>query len=137
MNQEELKKILPHRNSMLLVEEAEVIDGVAHGKYQVRGDEYFLDGHFPGNPIVPGVILVEMLGQACAVLLADQIEGEDITPMFTGLKDVKFKKPVKPGDLFESRCEITKIKKPFYFAKAKGYVGDDLHIVADFSFAVL
>lgn len=67
MNQEELMKILPHRRSMLLVEEATVEDGKAHGKYHVRGDEWFLDGHFDDNPVVPGVILCEMLAQsACA-----------------------------------------------------------------------
>ncbi len=68
MNQEELMKILPHRRSMLLVEEATVEDGKAHGKYHVRGDEWFLDGHFDDNPVVPGVILCEMLAQSACVL---------------------------------------------------------------------
>ena len=52
MNKEEIKKILPHREPMLLVDEVELIDGVAHGKCHIRGDEYFLQGHFPGNPVV-------------------------------------------------------------------------------------
>ena len=55
MNKEEIKKILPHREPMLLVDEVELIDGKAFGKCHIRGDEYFLQGHFPGNPIVPGV----------------------------------------------------------------------------------
>ena len=54
MNQEEIKKILPHRDNMLLVQEAEVVDGVAHGKYKVSGEEFFLKGHFPDHPVVPG-----------------------------------------------------------------------------------
>ena len=53
MNKEEIKKILPHREPMLLVDEVELIDGKAFGKCHIRGDEYFLQGHFPGNPIVP------------------------------------------------------------------------------------
>lgn len=70
MNQEELKKILPHRDNMLLVDEAELRDGVAYGKKTIRPDEWFLQGHFPGNPVVPGVILCEILGQSTCVLLS-------------------------------------------------------------------
>ena len=55
MNQEEIKKILPHRDHMLLIDEAELREGKAYGKKTIRGDEFFLQGHFPGNPVVPGV----------------------------------------------------------------------------------
>lgn len=145
MNKEELMKILPHRDNMLLVEEAEIIetedkDGnkklMSHGKYHVRGDEFFLQGHFPGNPIVPGVILCEMMAQSTCVLLQNAME-EGMSSLFTGLKEVKFKKPVKPGDTFESKCEIIKTKPPFYFAKGKGYVDGALAVTAEFSFALI
>ena len=136
MDQEAIKKILPHRDNMLLVQEAEVVDGVAHAKYHVSGDEWFLKGHFPGNPIVPGVILCEILAQSVCVLLQNGMPA-GATPMYTGLNNVRFKSPVRPGDTFETRCRITRAKKPFYFAEGSGYVGDTLCIKAEFSFALV
>ena len=69
MNREEIKNILPHREPMLLLDEAELNEaGESVGKYTVKGDEFFLQGHFPGNPIVPGVIQCEMMeanGKLC------------------------------------------------------------------------
>jgi 3-hydroxyacyl-[acyl-carrier-protein] dehydratase len=135
MNQEEIKKILPHRNSMLLIEEAELDGDTARGKYHVRGDEWFLDGHFPGNPVVPGVILCEMLAQSTCVLLQG-VMSEGKLPLYTGLNNVRFKNPVRPGDTFETECRITKQKPPFYFAEGKGYVDGKLCVKAEFSFAV-
>lgn len=136
MNREEIMKILPHRDNMLLLDEAYVEDEKAHGKKFITGDEFFLQGHFPGNPIVPGVILCEILAQSTCVLLSDKA-GESITTLFTSLDKVKFKNPVKPGDTFETTCEITGKKGPFYFAKGCGTVNGKLCVSATFSFAVL
>lgn len=136
MNQEEIKKILPHRDNMLLVDEVDKTEDTAHGKYHVRGDEWFLKGHFPGNPIVPGVILCEIMAQSVCVLLSDKMS-ENITPLYTGLNNVRFKAPVHPGDTFETECRITKAKPPFYFAEGIGTVDGTLCVKAEFSFAVL
>ncbi|MFI3207423.1 MAG: 3-hydroxyacyl-ACP dehydratase FabZ [Clostridia bacterium] len=135
MNREEIMQIIPHRDNMLLVDEVELIEEKAHGKYHVTGEEFFLKGHFPGNPVVPGVILCEMLAQSSCVLLSGVAEGA--TPFFTGLDGVKFRGQVKPGDTFETVCEITRSRGNFYFAKGKGYVDGKLCVSADFSFALV
>lgn len=136
MNQEEIKTILPHRKPMLLVDEVSLVDGKAVGKCHIKGDEWFLQGHFPGNPVVPGVILCEMLGQSACVLLADG-QAAGTTPFFTGLDHVKFRNPVKPGDTLETQCEIIKGRGQFYFAKGKGFVDGKLAVSAEFSFALV
>lgn len=136
MNKEEIKKILPHRDDMLLIDEAEIVDGKAHAKRKITGEEFFLRGHFPGNPVVPGVILCEILAQSTCVLLADTMD-DSVTPYFSGLNNVKFKHPVKPGDTVETECEITRSKGVFYFASGKGFVNGKLCVSADFSFALV
>lgn len=136
MERADLEKILPHRKPMLLVDEADInVDGNAVGRYTVQGDEFFLQGHFPGNPVVPGVILCEMMAQTCAVLLSVNSEGK--TPYYTSLDKVRFKHVVKPGDTIEFLCEIIKMKPPFYFARGKGIVSGKRCIEGEFSFALI
>ena len=118
MNQEEIKKILPHRDHMLLIDEAELREGKAYGKKTIRGDEF-----------------CEILGQSACVLLSGEAEG--ITPFFTGLDKVRFKNPVHPGDVFETECTLLKHKGPFYWAEGKGYVDGKLCVSAEFSFALI
>lgn len=136
MNREELITILPHREDMLLLDRAERDGDTARGLYHVRGDEFFLRGHFPGNPVVPGVILCEILAQSVCVLLSDKMK-DGATPMYTGLNNVRFRAPVKPGDDFTTECTLTRAKPPFYFAKGRGAVNGRLCVEAEFSFAVL
>lgn len=135
MNKEEIMKILPHREDMLLLDEAENKDGEAVGKYYVRGDEFFLRGHFPENPIVPGVILCEILAQSCCVLLQDKMS-EGKTPVYTGLNKVKFRNPVRPGDTVITKCRIKREKHPFYFAEGTVTIEGRLCVSAEFSFAI-
>ncbi len=136
MNRDEIKGILPHREPMLLLDEAEVVDGVARGRIAITGDEFFVQGHFPGNPTVPGVILCEMLAQNCCVLLGDEDMG-DVTPYYTSLDKVRFKHPVRPGDTVELTSEITRARGPFRFAHGEARVAGELCCVADMSFALV
>lgn len=136
MNREEIMQILPHRDNMLLLDEAENNDGVATGRYTVRGDEFFLKGHFPDNPIVPGVILCEILAQSACVLMQDEMSQGKL-PVYTGLNNVKFRSPVRPGDTIETRCYIKRAKHPFYFAEGTVKVENRLCVSAEFSFAIM
>ena len=135
MNKDEIMQILPHREDMLLVDEVIEENGEAVGHYHVRGDEFFLRGHFPGNPIVPGVILCEILAQSACILLKSQMTDGKL-PVYTGLNNVKFRSPVKPGDTIETRCHIKRAKHPFYFAEGTVKVGNRLCVSAEFSFAI-
>jgi len=136
MDKAEIMTILPHRGAMLLVDEAALVDGKACGKYTIRGDEWFLDGHFPGNPVVPGVILCEILAQSACVLLDSEITS-GATPYFTGINSARFKTPVKPGDTIETECVITKSKPPFYFAAGQATVNGKMCVKAEFSFVIM
>ena len=132
MNREELKNILPHREPMLLLDEAHLEeDGAAVGTYTVKGDEFFLKGHFPEEPVVPGVILCEIMAQTCAALFK-----RSQTPMYAGLDNVRFRMPVRPGDTVRFVCRIIKSRGAFYFARGEGFVGEKMCIKGEFSFAV-
>lgn len=135
MNRDAIKQILPHREPMLLLDEAELNEaGESVGKYTVKGDEFFLQGHFPGNPIVPGVIQCEMIAQAAVLLIAD---AKDATPMYTGLNNVKFKHPLLPGDTAVMTVSLTAKKGIFYFAKGRLEANGKLCTSAEFSFALV
>ncbi|HKM31096.1 MAG: 3-hydroxyacyl-ACP dehydratase FabZ [Bacteroidales bacterium] len=135
MNRQEIMKFLPHREPMLLVDRMEIDENqVAHGSYTVQGTEYFLQGHFPDYPVVPGVILCEIMGQCCSLLVKEQLEGR--TPFFTGLDKVRFKRQVRPGDTIEVSGYITKQKAMIFFVEAEARVNGELCAQGLLSFAL-
>lgn len=136
MDREELKKHLPHREPMLLLDEAEIDQsGVAHALYRIREDEFFCRGHFPDNPIVPGVIQCEMMAQSCAVLVLDALKGK--TPLYTGMEKIRFKHVVRPGDLCEITAHLDDVRGNIYFCSADIKVDGKLCCKGSLSFALV
>ena len=136
MTKEELKKYLPHREPMLLVDEINIDEnGVAHSKYHVTGEEFFLKGHFPGQPTVPGVILCEIMGQSCALLILDDLK--DKITLYTGLDNVRFKHQVVPGDTIEVEATLSSKRANMYFCEAKATVNGKLCAKGSLSFALI
>ena len=138
MDREEIKGILPHREPMLLVDEAYLNeDGSATGYYHVRGDEFFLQGHFPGNPIVPGVIQCEMMAQSACIMFENKMKGTDAIPVYTGLDKVRFRGMIKPGDTIRIDTKLIRDAHPMYLLHGELTVDGKKCMSGDFSFAIL
>jgi len=140
MTREEIKTYLPHREPMLLVDEINVVQDengneIAKATFFVTGDEYFLKGHFPNNPVVPGVILCEIMGQSSSILMKDELIGR--TPFFTGMTDVRFKRPVVPNDTLEITACIYNRRALIFFVEAAIHVKGELCASGKFTFALV
>jgi len=117
MDREGIMGILPHRDPMLLVDRMEVdAEGVGHAWYTVPEDPFYCRGHFPGNPIVPGVILCEIMAQSTCQLYPEVFA--DHLVVYRGLDGVKFRGVVKPGDTCEVTCTLQENKGSLYVCKA-------------------
>ena len=134
----EIEEILPHREPFLLIDEVlELTPGVgAVARKHVREDEWYLAGHFPGRPVMPGVLIVEALAQTGAVAVLSEEENRGRLALFAGIDDCRFKRIVEPGDTLELRCELEKVRGPVGRGKAEARVGDDLACRASLTFAV-
>jgi 3-hydroxyacyl-[acyl-carrier-protein] dehydratase len=138
LGRREIEEILPHRDPFLLLDEVTVLEPgvrvVAHKR--VREDEWYLAGHFPGRPIMPGVLMVEAMAQtgAVAVLAAESNRGK--LALFAGIDDVRFKRIVGPGDELELVCELERMRGPIGRGKATATVDGELAARGTLTFAV-
>lgn len=137
MDREQIKAIIPHREPFLLVDELlEVEPGRrAVGLKHVTQEEFWVPGHYPGNPIMPGVLQIEALAQTGAVALMLMPEYRGKVPLFAGLEGVRFKRPVRPGETLRLEVEILRLRGPVGRGAGRAYVGDELACECELVFA--
>jgi 3-hydroxyacyl-[acyl-carrier-protein] dehydratase len=132
----EIEAILPHRDPFLLVDEVlELLPGerVIARKTVTEED---CAGHFPGNPIMPGVKMVEALAQCGAVAVLSQPENAGKLVLFAGIDDVRFKRIVRPGDVLDLSCEVEAVRGPVGRGKVRASVDGELAVRGTLTFAV-
>ena len=138
LGREQIEEILPHRDPFLFLDEVTVLEPGSRvvARKLVREDEWFLTGHFPGRPIMPGVIIVEAMAQCGAVaVLADEANRGKLA-LFAGIDDVRFKRMVLPGDELELTCELDRMRGPVGRGKTTATVDGELVARATLMFAV-
>jgi len=116
INKDDIKRYLPHREPFLFIDEVVDIkdNQIIHAKKIISEDEYFLEGHFPGNPIFPGVILIEALGQASGILgftTMNKTPEEGSIYVLAGVDKVRFRKRVRPGDTVDLFSKVVSEKR--------------------------
>lgn len=138
LNTQQIMEILPHRNPFLLIDTIEeLVPGEkAVAKKNVTMNEPYFMGHFPGNPVMPGVLIIEALAQTGAVAILCQDEWKGKTAYFAGINNVKFKQKVVPGDTLELTTEIIKVKGPIGVGKAVAKVNGKTACMAELTFAI-
>ncbi|NLY42869.1 MAG: 3-hydroxyacyl-ACP dehydratase FabZ [Clostridiaceae bacterium] len=139
LNSQEIQNIIPHRYPFLLVDRIEEMEEGkrAVGIKNVTINEPFFQGHFPGNPIMPGVLIVEAMAQVAAVACLSMKENEGKLGVFAGIDKLRFRKPVKPGDTLRLEVEIVALKKSFGKVNATAYVGSEVAASGELMFSLL
>ena len=138
LNTQQIMDILPHRSPFLLIDTVEELEpGVkCVAKKNVTMNEPQFMGHFPGNPVMPGVLIIEALAQTGAVAILCQDEWKGKTAYFAGINNAKFKQKVVPGDTLELTTEIIKVKGPIGVGKAVARVNGKVACMAELTFAI-
>jgi len=138
MDIKEIREILPHRYPFLLVDRVtEVIEGKSVKGYKnVTTNEPFFQGHYPEQPIMPGVLILEALAQVGGIVILSMEQFKGKTPLFAGADKVRWRKKVVPGDKLELSCEIIKLRGPVGIGKALATVDGKKVCEAEITFAI-
>lgn len=136
LNIDEIKKLIPHRVPFLFIEECKIIESGKIGESfrTFYEDEYFFKGHFPNNPIVPGVVIVEAMAQTAGVVVSQSIDKDDKkSVLFMSINKAKFRKPVLPNYKIKFYVEMINNVKNVYKFSGKAYYDDNLVSESEFS----
>lgn len=138
LNTRQIMDIIPHRHPFLLVDRIEELEpGIrAVGVKAVTYDEHYFSGHFPDEPVMPGVLQIEACAQVGAVAILSLDENKGKTAYFGGISSARFKRKVVPGDVLTMECEIIKRKGPVGVGKATAKVGDEIALTAELTFVI-
>lgn len=138
LNFTQIQEILPHRYPFLMLDKVtECEPGVSCSAVKlVSGNEQFFQGHFPGQPIMPGVLILEALAQTGAVSILCKEENKGKIVLFGGVKNARFKRQVVPGDILELHCEIIKMYGPMGVGSAVATVNGEIAVKAEITFAI-
>jgi len=138
LNKKDIENIIPHRDPFLLVDEiVEVNPGKnIKGIKYVRAEEYYFKGHFPSNPIMPGVLIVETIAQVGAISLLKMAENKGKLVLFAGIDKVRFKRIVRPGDKLEIEVEMESFRRNIGKARGKATVDGAVACTANIMFAL-
>lgn len=138
LNTRQIMDIIPHRHPFLLVDRIEELKpGIrAVGVKAVTYDEPYFSGHFPDEPVMPGVLQIEACAQVGAVAILSLDENKGKTAYFGGISSARFKRKVVPGDVLTMECEIIKRKGPVGVGKATAKVGDEIALTAELTFII-
>ena len=139
LNKEQIEAIIPQRDPFLMIDEVEEYNPGEYciGYKNVTGDEYFFKGHFPGNPIMPGVLITESLAQAGAVAILSLEENKGKNALFAGIDKMKLKKMVVPGDKLKLEVRIIKRKGPIGVGEAIATVDGKIAAKGELTFALV